>query len=248
MLCLWKGLNHKMIGNGDGIHSPRIRLIDVFFNIADTIHFRKLGMHMQLHTFFLCFIHTLYFCNLFNHVRHKDKLPGIGIVFRLTIGYDTVSVLYFRQYFLCDGTAFKPLHDDGIVVIPDPQHLDITSIAQRSCFRFKDLTMDTDTMAFFRYIMNGKRHILVQPLFPLRLKIIAFLFLIHLHRLRCRLTFHRDRRNRCGFFHFLNMNFQLKAAALQKFLQQMLILDRPVAFLLIQNLIDKIFLFIDGRQ
>ena len=63
-----------------------------------------------------------------------------------------------------------------------------------------------------------------------------------------RLTFHRDRRNRCGFFHFLNMNFQLKAAALQKFLQQMLILDRPVAFLLIQNLIDKIFLFIDGRQ
>ena len=207
-----------MIGNRDSIHPPCICLIDVFLNIADSVHFRKLGMHMQLHTFFLRLIQSLHFRYLFNHIRHKDKLSCIGIILRLTISYNAVSVLYFRQHFLCDGTAFKPLHDNGIVIIPDPQHLNITSVPQRTCFRFKDFPMDTDTMAFLCNIMNGKRHILVQTLFSLRLKIIALLFLIHLHRLRCGLIFHRNRRNRCGFFHFLDMNFQLKAASSQKFL------------------------------
>ena len=248
MLCLRKGLHNQMVGDGNRIHSPCIGLVNIFLYIAYTIHLGQLGMHMQLHALLLCFIHASDLRNLFNHIRHKHQLTRIGIIFRFTIRHNTVSIADFRQNLFGYGTTLKTLHDDGIIVITDPQHLDIPSIAQRSCFCLKYFSMDTDTVALLCDVMDRKRYIGIQSFFSFWLEIIAFLFLIHLHRLwRC-ITFYGNRWYRGRFFHFLYMYFQLKAALLQKLLQQMLILNRTVTFHSIHNLIDKILLIIDRRQ
>lgn len=219
--------------------SPHVLTWSIFF-VLQTPSIFQLGMHIRLHVFSAS--HPRFVLPTFSIVRHKTSSRLCRLI-RLTAGYDTVPVLYFRQLLRHFVTAPRSTaswwwHRRH----PRSQHLDITSIAQRSCFRFKILPWMRTCRGVLPLILEWP-FILFSPLFPFGKIAHSFSFPSctfttgflppHFH--------HWPNPESLGYFHFLNM-VSAEAAALQKFLQASILwIAFRFAFLFHQNLMNQYF-------
>ena len=139
-----EGLNDLMIADRDRIHAPVIRGLDILFDRAYAIHFRKIGVHMPFGPLDMFGVPSLWGRDLFQRADHERVGPRIRIINHLAGKTDEHSLFNGFDFFDRMALVFKPLGDHGFLIVGNIEHLQRLAALGYAVVDLKNMSFHAD--------------------------------------------------------------------------------------------------------
>ena len=182
-----KALHIGMVHDADAGVADRKGVVHDLFRRAYPVHFRHVGMHVQLDSFLFGIIGRNLMFDLLHRHRLGDIIPGVGIEDHRTEHPVELTLLQISEFLFRKVLAFKAFDRDRIGAVEDGQGFDQLAVLGGDLITGKHFALKADVLRLIPDIPEFH----LRPVFPLHPGIPLLFLRLFLHRSR-RLFFLHD--------------------------------------------------------